>query len=412
MGSLPPERAAGASIQHISRQVQMAVTEALHTLDKVKAIDPDSQEEVESLRSVIWSDLTGLEAEFGREEGPRSDLLNRFFTHLLSNGDHIGQIEALAGALLGGAPPPSKPPPDSPVAGLFRLHSTLMGIRSQWQEVATTQSEDTPPVAPIRQPPPQREAPPLPTPVRQTAASPGKRESSVPPQATVFDEIGPMPSKSGPTTRSHPGGALAERSTKRPSRPVASDRFFEEMGFSGPSVPSHASNGDMPRPRVVLSFVVVFVILGLMGIAVIYLGLNGGSQEPQGIVPTVVPTFNTALPTTTPQPTATLSPDDPVLQITGNPLVLPCPGKGSSGFVLSNTGGQRLNWSAKVNRAGGSSNPVTLSADSGQLYGPANSGTDSVTVTVTANLASIDGKITITTNIDDTEVIDYHVRSC
>jgi hypothetical protein len=184
------------------------------------------------------------------------------------------------------------------------------------------------------------------------------------------------------------------------------------MGFSGSSAPGRAPDGDTPRPRVLVSFVVVFVILGLMGIGVIWLGLNGGSQAPTGIVPSEVPTFNTALPTTTPQPTATLSPADPVLQITGNPLLLPCPGKGSSGFVLSNTGGQRLDWSAKVNRAGGTSQPVALSIDHGQLYGPANSGTDSVTVTVTANLANINGTITITTNSDDTEVINYHVRSC
>ncbi len=442
MGALPPERATAASIQKISRQVQMAVTEALRTLDQVKAVDPASQDEVDSLRSVVWSDLTGLEAEFGRDEGPRPELLNRFFTHLLSSGDHIGQIEALAGALLGGAPPPSQPPPDSPVAGLFRLHGTLASVRSQWQEVTSAQIEADAPAAPIRQPPPQREAAPPPEPPRQPPAS-MNREAPGASQNAFFDEMGLPPSRSGPSARQRPGGGagarasesagaafpqglsprsgsrppaaggtLAERPTKHPSRPVASDRFFEEMGLPGAGVPGRVSEADTPRPRVVLSFVVVFVILALMGVGVIWLGLNGVSPEPTGIVPTGVPTFNTTLPTTAPQPTPTLSSAPPKLQVTGNPLIVPCPGKGTSGFVLSNVGGQRLDWSAKVNRAGGTSQPVTLNTSSGQLYGPANSGTDSVTVKVTANLANINGTITITTNTDDTEVITYHVRSC
>src|ERR1051326_1901885 len=80
----------------------------------------------------------------------------------------------------------------------------------------------------------------------------------------------------------------------------------------------------------------------------------------------------------------TLDPAAPVLHITGNPLIVPCPGKGSNGFVLSNVGGQTLDWQAKVNRAGGSSDPVTLSTTSGSLYGSPSSGTNTVTVTVRA----------------------------
>ena len=390
MGSSQPERTPEASLQQISRQVQVAVTDALRTLDKIRAIDSASQDEVDSLRSVVWSDLTGLEAEFGREEGPRPELLDRFFGHLLSNGDHIGQIESLAGALLGGAPPPSQPPPDSPVAGLFRLHGALTTIRRQWQEVGSAEAPSQP-----------------------VAAPPVRREAAIKAKEAFFDEMGMPPIRqesSAPLpTRGRP---MAERPTPPPpSRPGGSDRFFDDMGISSPSVPGRTPDADIPRPRVVVSFVTVFVILALMGVGVIYLGLNGGQASPPG-VPTVIPTFSYTLPTTTPKPTPTLSPADPQLQITGNPLIVPCTGKGTNGFVLRNIGGQKLSWAAKVNRAGGSTQPVTLSVSSGELYGSPQSGTDAVTVTVTANLNNISGSITITTNIDDTEVITYQVQNC
>jgi hypothetical protein len=394
MGSLPPEKAPGASVQQLSRQVQMAVTEALRTLDKIKAVDPASQDEVESLRSVIWSNLTGLEAEFSREEEPRAELLNRFFSHLLSNGDHIGQIESLAGALLGGAPPPSQPPPDSPVAGLFQLHGALTTIRQQWQEAASTPSEAAEPAV----------QPPL-VPIKRGVTAKAKE--------AFFDEMGLPPlNQEAAVLPSVRGQALAERSPTQPPRQSASDRFFDEMGYTNSSVPGRTSDVETSRPRVLMSFIVVFVILGLMGVGVIWLGLNAGSQDSTGIVPSVVPTFSTDLPSQTVQPTPTLNPADPVLQITGNPLLVPCPGQGTNGFVLSNVGGQTLTWSAKVNRAGGSSQPVTLSATNGKLYGPLNSGTDTVTVTVTAKLGNIDGTITITTNTHDTQVIVYHIHGC
>lgn len=400
MGSLPPERAAGVSIQRLSRQVHVAVTETLRALDKAKAVEWANQDEVESLRSVVWSDLTGLEAEFGREDGPRAELLNRFFTHLLSSGDHIGQIEALAEALLGGAPPPSQPPPDSPVAGLFRLHSALTSIRSQWQEIASaTPAAAVPPAEPLIHP--------APTPARAPAPS-AQREAAATATTAFFDEMGVKPPK---PEASVPPSVRGRASAERPRSP-GSDRFFDEMGISSPSAPSRLPDGETPRPRVVVSFVVVFVILALMGVGVIWLGLNGGSPDPVGIVPTEIPTFSTALPSTTPLPTATPNPAPPKLQVTGNPLIVPCPGKGTTGFVLTNIGGQTLIWDAKVNRAGGSSQPVTLSVTHGSLSGPPSGGKDTVTVTVTASVARVNGTITITTNINDTETITYHVLSC
>src|SRR5579871_1182358 len=188
MASNQPEKAAGVSVQQLSRRVQVAVTEALRTLDKVKAIDPAGQDEVDSLRSVVWSDLTGLEAEFNREEGPRAEVLDRFFTHLLSNGDYVGQIESLAEALLGGAPPPVQPPPDSPVAGLFRLHGALADIRRQWQDMAPPQPTRRPATTPVAPPaprreevgPPQRASHPVPPPA---APLPPRREAG--PQQVV-----------------------------------------------------------------------------------------------------------------------------------------------------------------------------------------------------------------------------------
>ncbi|HEU5367175.1 MAG TPA: hypothetical protein VFU69_01875 [Ktedonobacterales bacterium] len=401
MGSFQPDKTPGVSVQQLSRQVQMAVTDALRTLDQVRAIDPASQDEVDSLRSVVWSDLTGLEAEFGREEGPRAELLDRFFTHLLSNGDHIGQIEALAGALLGGEPPPSQPPPDSPVAGLFRLHGSLMTIRRKWQEAALPRSMSHP-VMPISPP----AAPPLLP----------KKEAVVSTRNEYFDEMGPPPVKQ--EVVSHPiarGRPLAERPTRQPARPSVSDRLLGDLGFTSSHGPGRAPDVDTPRPRVLFSFVAVFVILALMGVGVIYLGLNNSSSASNAIVPSVIPTFSLTLPPTTPPPAPTLNPAAPRLQVTGNPLIVPCPGKGTSGFVLRNTGGQKLNWSARVNRAGGSARPISVQPASGVLFGPANSGTDIANVTVTANLGNIDGTITITTNIPGaagTAVITYHIQGC
>jgi hypothetical protein len=394
MGPFQPDKTPGASLQQLSRQVQMAVTDALRTLDRVRATNPVGQDEVDSLRRVVWSDLTGLEAEFGREEGPRAELLDRFFTHLLSNGDHIGQIEALAGALLGGEPP-SQPPPDSPVAGLFRLHGDLTTIRRQWQEGVPPPQAASQPVA----------APPL-----------VKRATVVSAPSEYFDEMGPPPAKQPLASPAIPRGrALAERPAHQPARQSNAERLLDNLGFTRQHGPGHAADSDTPRPRVLFSFVAVFVILGLMGVGVIYLGLNNSSAASNGIVPSVIPTFSLTLPPTTPQPTATLNPAAPQLEVTGNPLIVPCPGKGTSGFVLRNAGGQKLNWSARINRAGGSARPVSLQPASGILFGPANSGTDIANVTVTANLGNIDGTITITTNISGsagTAVITYHIQGC
>jgi hypothetical protein len=391
MGSFQPGKTPRVSIQQLSRQVHMAVTDALHTLDKIRAIDPATQNEVYSLRSVVWSDLTGLEAEFGREEGPRAELLDRFFTHLLSNGDHIGQIEALASALLGGEPPPSQPPPDSPVAGLFRLHSDLTTVRRQWQEIAPSEAPAPPP-------------------------PPVKQEAAVSAKDGYFDEMGSPPAKQEMASPPSPRGRVfGERPPAQPARQSGSNRFLDELGLGSLRGPGRAPDVDTPRPRVLVSFVAVFIILGLMGLGVIYLGLSDSSSADHVIVPSVIPTFSLTLPPTTPQPTPTLNPAAPQLQVTGNPLIVPCPGKGSSGFVLRNTGGQKLNWSARVNRAGGSAQPVSVQPASGVLFGPADSETAIANVTVKANLGNIDGTITITTNISGNAgkaVITYHIHGC
>ncbi|HEY7349489.1 MAG TPA: hypothetical protein VH599_14330 [Ktedonobacterales bacterium] len=404
MGSNQPGRASEVSVQQLSRQVQMAVTEALRTLDTAKAVDPAGQEEVESLRSVVWSDLTGLEAEFDREEGPRSELLERFFSHLLSSGDHIGQIEGLAGALLGGAPPPSKPEPDSPVAGLFRLHSALASIRRQWQEIASS--------APS-QPAPAKAAPAV---ASTPVAMPPRREAARPERNDFFDEMGlPPPKQEMAVDPPGRGRAPVERPSAPPARQRVADRLLDELGLGSLNGPGRMSDGEAPRPRVVVSFVMVFVILGIMAGGVIYLGLSSSPQESSGIEPSAIPTFSLTLPTITPQPTATLSADPPQLRVTGNPLIVPCPGKGSSGFILKNVGGKTLAWSARVNPVGNSAKPVSLDHSNGSLFGPPNSGTDEVTVKVTASVGNIDGTITITTNAsgkDGTAQIAYHIHGC
>ncbi len=403
MGLNQPEKAAAVSVQQLSRQAQVMVTEALRTLDKARAINPAGQGEVDSLRSVVWSDLTGLEAEFTRLEGPRAEVLERFFNHLLSNGGYAGEIESLAEALLGGAPPPAQPPPDSPVAGLFRLHSALTDLRRQWQEAAPSQAARWAPAAP---PPLRREAAPA-VPV------PPVKQGSVPAQADFFEEMGLPPSKQ--EMRAPPVGrrrASADRPTgSQPKRPITPDRLLGSLGLRSPGASTYGADVETGRPRVLVSFVTVFIILALMGVGVIYLGLNNNSQA-AGIVPSVVPTFSITIPATTPQPTPTLSSADPQLSVTGNPLIVPCPNQGTSGFVLRNTGGQRLNWSAIVDPVGTDAQPVTLSATSGSLYGPQNSGTDAVTVTVTAKVGNIDGTITVSSNASDPVEIVYHIHGC
>ncbi len=210
------------------------------------------------------------------------------------------------------------------------------------------------------------------------------------------------------------GRAPAERSlAPQARRPGAPERFADNLGFSLSNAPARVgSDVESARPRVLLSFITVFVILTLMGVGVIYLGLNNNSQASTGIVPSTVPTFSITIPTTTPQPTPTLSSAAPQLQVTGNPLIVPCPGKGTNGFVLRNTGGQRLNWSATVNRDPGADPSVTLTPASGVLYGPQNSGTDAITVTVKASIGNTDGTITISSNAGDPVVIVYHIHGC
>src|SRR5215831_5956594 len=102
MGPRQSGKEVGMPVQQLYRQVQYVVNEAIRALDAAQPEDPAKQAEAEHLRSLVWSELTGLEAEFGREGGPRTDRIERFFSHLLSNGTHVGQIEALGEALLGG----------------------------------------------------------------------------------------------------------------------------------------------------------------------------------------------------------------------------------------------------------------------------------------------------------------------
>ncbi len=391
MGPYQSAKTPGGSVQQISRQVQITVTDALRALDTVKAIDPASQAEVESLRGVVLSDLSGLEAEFGREEGPRADRLERFFSHLLSSGDHIGQIEALAGALLGGAPPPSQPLPDSPVAGLHRLHSALSSIRRQWQEIAPgVVSQPASPLEP----------------------QPGALDGAL---NTFLDEI------TLETAERHeePLARGQRASTTRPPAPPARkssapERYLDDLGLGSPSGPASLPQVDTPRPRALITFVSVFVLLALLGVGGMYLGLNSGQPTYAGPEPTVNSTIALGgFPTQPPQPTSTLNPAPPQLTVLGNPVFLPCPGQGANSFILENTGGQTLTWSATVNPVGSTSRPVTLDSSNGSLYGSTQ--TSAVSVTVTAQVGNIDGTITIKTNISGpsgTAQIAYHVHGC
>lgn len=407
IGSNQPGKASEAAVKQPARQVQVAVTEALRMLETISASDSASWQEVDHLRRVVCSDLTRLGVEFGRQDGPRAELVDRFFSHLLSSGDYIGQIESLAEALLGGEPPPTQPPPDSPVAGLFRLHGTLTTIRQQWQEAILPRASRPAAAASAAAPPPRREPPPPPA-----------REPPKPVEDDFFDEMVPPPPEEETEPDPAPRGrAATERPGAQPPRRHGSDRFLADLGIGGSSAPGRAPDPDAPiRPRVILSFVGVFVILALVGVGIIYFGLSSASQSSAGPEPSVVPTFSVPLPTTTATPpTPVLSSAPPQLQVTGLSLIVPCPDRGNSGFVLRNAGGQILRWSAKVNTVTGSAQPVALDPAFGSLYGPSASATDVVSVKVTANVGNIDGKITISTNIAGpagTVQISYHVHGC
>jgi len=232
-----------------------------------------------------------------------------------------------------------------------------------------------------------------------------------------FDEMVPPPPKQEadpPPARR--GRASAERPRAQATHQNGADRLLDELSIGGSHAPGRAADADAPiRPRVILSFVGVFVLLALVGVSIIYFGLSSASPGDAGVAPSVVPTFSVPLLTTTPQPTPTLSSSAPRLQVTGISLIVPCPGQGNNGFVLRNTGGQTLRWSARVNPVAGSAQPVTLAPSSGSLYGPQNSATDVVSVKVTANAGNISGTITISTNIAGpagTAQISYHVHGC
>lgn len=397
MGPQQPGKALGSSTQQIYRQLQLTINEALQVLDAAHPSDPTNQAEVDSLRSLIWSELTGLEAEFAREEGPRADRAERFFHHLLSNGDYVGQIEALGSTLLGGAPP-SQPPPDSPVAGLHRLHRTLAGLRRQWQQVAPTE-----PVAP-----------PLPPPTPAALPIPEKfgglqslfledANQGLPENGAASDGRLSRPRR---TTHPRPQAPAARQ-------PSSMDRLFGEFGLGSQNSSLVTPEAEAPRPRVLISFLTVFLILALMGVGVIYLGLTSGPQDTGTGQPLVNSTITVGpLPSGTVRPTATLDPAPPQLQVLGNPLLVPCPSSGqTTGFLIENTGGGTLNWTARVSAIGVIQQPVTLDALGGQLSGL----TKSVTVTVTAQTTRASGTITITSNIPGpkgTITINYQIASC
>jgi hypothetical protein len=362
------------------------VNEALRTLDNARAPDQASEAEVESLRAAIWSDLTALEAEFGRENGPRADRLERFFSHLLSSGDHVGQIESLGGVLVGGAPP-SRPPPDSPVAGLHRLHSTLSNIRRQWRELAP---------APANQPPPSAAAPNDWKPLAADGVGSERFER--------------RPLSEEPLTPQERRGPVSRPRTPPTRKGNGSERLLDDLGYSSinPPAPVASADVDALRPRVLLSFVAVFVVLMLVGIGVIYWGLSGSQPDDIGVLPTEAPTrVLGTIPAGTPQTTPTPNPGPPVLEVLGSP-VEPC-AQGTAQFQIHNAGGGVLSWTATVQPQ----NEVSLDMTSGQLSGGL--ATSIVTVTVTALVPSGSGKITITTNIQGaggTYIVQFRIRSC
>jgi hypothetical protein len=381
MGPKQPGRAVGMPSQQLYRQVQFVVNEAIRTLDTAQPDDPANQAEVENLRSLVWSELTGLEAEFGREGGPRTDRIERFFSHLLSNGSRVGQIEALGGALLGGQPPPARPAPDSPVAGLHHLHNMLTEIEQQWRQNALPAEEQVPTVAPQRGD------------WRQKAAAEDNETALV----------SPAP----------PRRQVAPRTQSRKSRKVEEPAgFLESLGFRRGGKAPEQWGSDTPRPRVLLSFVVVFVVLGLMGIGVIYLGLSANSDAADNGVPLDSPGATVTLeplPSGTVTATATLNPAAPVLQVkASDPVLVPCPTSTlpPGTFFIENGGGQTLTWAAHVNPIGTNKAPVTLDITSGNLSGAIE--TSSVTVTISAQINSGTGTVTITSN-GGNQTISYQI---
>ncbi len=386
MGPHQPGQAPVASLQQIYRQLQLTVNEALRILDAAQPSDPANRAEVEGLRAMIWSDLTGLETEFGREEGPRPDRVERFFTHLLSNGDHIGQIEALGSALLGGAPPPSQPAPDSPVAGLHQLHGMLASIRRQWKQV----SESTP-------------------------SQPSSGPSTPPPgwKGLFLEEadLGIPNQQEGGSDQASRSRRITHPRSPAPSarRGNGAERLFDDLGLGGQGVP--VAEPEAPRPRAVITFVVVFAILAFMAGGVIYLGLSSGPTGEAGALPLPTGTFPVGTASAgTPSPTATLNPAPPKLVVVGSPLLVPCPSSGeTTQFVVRNDGGRVLTWSAKVNPVPGSPTPLSLSPTSGQLSG--GNDTNTIEVTVQALVSRVSGTITVTSN-GGTQTVKYQISGC
>ncbi|HEY7125044.1 MAG TPA: hypothetical protein VH540_13910 [Ktedonobacterales bacterium] len=384
MGPKQSGKAVGMPAQQLYRQLQFVVNEAIRTLDAAQPDNPANQAEVENLRSLVWSELTGLEAEFGREGGPRTDRIERFFSHLLSKGSHVGQIEALGTALLGGQPPPARPAPESPVAGLHKLHNMLTEIKQQWQQSALPVEEQVPTV------PPQR--------------------SDWRPSAVEEEDDAPV---SSPRPRRPPARASQPRTTRQLSQ---STGFLESLGFrrQGRRTLEQWGN-EAPRPRVLLSFVVLFVVLGILGSAGIYFGLSANSDAATSGTPLDSPNATVTLeplPSGTVTATATLSPDAPKLQVKASSIILvPCPSSTlpAGTFIVENAGGQTLNWTAQVNPIGTNKAPVTLDVTGGALFGPIE--TSSVTVTITAQISSGTGTITITSNASN-QTIGYQIFGC
>ena len=402
MGVQQPGKAPGPLAQQIERQLQMMVNEALKVLDSSTPVNPENQAEVDSLRSLIWSELTGLEAEFGREGGPREDRVERFFHHLLSSGDYVGQIEALGGALLGGEPPPSQPAPGSPVGELHQLHSSLTSLRKQWQQAA--------PSAPDQPAGPARPSTPVQPPSTAALASNGhaKQRAFGKSAQMVPGSLEPGGESEGREWRP----AVSPRARPQQARKAGGmERLFKDLGFGNfsPSVPQGET--EPPLPRAIITFVAVIVILALFGVGVIYLGLSGGPKPGTGTV--LVSTQTITIPTIvrgTPSPTPTLSPAPPQLVVQGENLQVPCANsRQSTGFILQNAGGKILSWNAKVNAVSGSP-PVSLSVSGGQLYG--GSSTNTKVVTVTALIITNEaGTITVSSN-GGSQTIQFHVMGC
>ena len=406
MGTQQPGKASGSSAQQIERQLQMLINEALKVLDTTIPLSSANQAEVDSLRSLIWSELTGLEAEFEREGGPRADRVDRFFHHLLSSGDYVGQIEALGSALLGGEPPPSEPAAGSPVVGLHQLHSSLTTLRRQWQQQGTTPAPAQPasPAQPIS--PTQPVAPARP-------ASPASNGHGF---LGIFmeqpDALLPGGLEPSAASGNHDRRVTTPRAQPQPARKATGvERFFSDLGLGSTNAPAARGEMEPLRPRAFVGFLAVFLVVALLGFGVIYLGLNSGpSSDTGGVVLTNGTATIPAASQGTPSPTATLNPAAAQLQVQGDGLEVPCPGNGqTTGFIIQNGGGQILNWSAKVNLVSGFA-PVSLSPTSGQLFGGSSTNTMVVTLTALVNTNTA-GTITITSNAG-TQTIRYQIVSC